>query len=342
MVLVSVIVPIYNVEKYLRECINSIIGQTYAALQIILVDDGSPDGCGAICDEYAAKDERIEVLHCVNGGLSAARNRGLKRCKGKYVFFVDSDDWLEENAVQVLVRKSEEEKLDILLYDAISFDEESPYEQDEENHKYIREHDYHQVQSGADMFLAMVKNDEYRSPVQYYFYLRSFLSEQRLTFHEGIIHEDEEFSFFALLQAQRTSHMKDVLYHHRFRRDSIMGARVSRKNVDCLNEVILTAIDRSGSFLASDETREAFQVGFCRLVSCYFNFLKLSGDGETEETKNQIRQLRKCVKQHRYFQDRRIRRKVCHPYGKRITVKAIKMRVYPLLAPLLHKLGLRK
>ncbi len=92
MELVSVIVPIYNVEAYLERCVESILQQTYEHIEIILVDDGSPDRCGSMCEDYAQKDNRIKVLHKENGGLSDARNAGLEMAKGKYVLFVDSDD----------------------------------------------------------------------------------------------------------------------------------------------------------------------------------------------------------------------------------------------------------
>lgn len=100
--LISVIVPIYNVEKYINKCIDSIIDQTYTNLEIILVDDGSPDNCGKICDEYAQKDERVRVIHKENGGLSDARNAGIDVAKGKYVSFVDSDDYVEQNYIEIL------------------------------------------------------------------------------------------------------------------------------------------------------------------------------------------------------------------------------------------------
>ena len=99
---ISVIVPIYNVEKYLRRCIDSILAQTYTNLEIILVDDGSPDGCPAICDEYAEKDDRIVVIHKENGGVSSARNAGLEIFNGQYVTFVDSDDFIEEKYIESL------------------------------------------------------------------------------------------------------------------------------------------------------------------------------------------------------------------------------------------------
>ena len=90
--IISIIVPIYNVEEYLPKCIDSILNQTYKELEVILVDDGSPDSCGKICDRYAKKDERVKVIHQKNGGLSAARNSGLDCANGEYIGFVDSDD----------------------------------------------------------------------------------------------------------------------------------------------------------------------------------------------------------------------------------------------------------
>ena len=93
----SVIVPVYNVEKYLDRCIRSIAGQTYTNLEIILVDDGSTDHCGEICDEWSRKDTRIQVFYKKNGGLVSARKAGLKTASGQYIAYVDSDDWIEEN-----------------------------------------------------------------------------------------------------------------------------------------------------------------------------------------------------------------------------------------------------
>ena len=100
---ISIIVPVYKVEKYLDKCVNSIVGQTYKNLEIILVDDGSPDNCPAMCDEWAQKDSRIKVIHKKNGGLSSARNAGLDACTGDYIGFVDSDDWIEPDMYEYLL-----------------------------------------------------------------------------------------------------------------------------------------------------------------------------------------------------------------------------------------------
>lgn len=113
--LISVIVPIYKAELYLRKCVDSILAQTYQNLEIILVDDGSPDGCGAICDEYAKKDSRIRVVHQENGGVSAARNAGLEAASGEYIGFVDPDDWIAPDMYQCLYRGLEEYRADIAV-----------------------------------------------------------------------------------------------------------------------------------------------------------------------------------------------------------------------------------
>lgn len=105
--LISVVVPIYKVEKYLPQCVDSILNQTYLNLEVILVDDGSPDNCGKICDEYAAKDSRVRVIHKKNGGLSDARNAGIDVAQGDYLAFVDSDDWLEPDTYEAMLAAME-------------------------------------------------------------------------------------------------------------------------------------------------------------------------------------------------------------------------------------------
>lgn len=116
---VSVIIPVYNVEKYIYRCVDSVIAQTLKEIEIILVDDGSPDGSPAICDEYTRQDPRIQVIHKENGGLASARNAGMKIAKGEYIFFLDSDDWLELDGLETLYRKAKETKVDFVKYRAI-------------------------------------------------------------------------------------------------------------------------------------------------------------------------------------------------------------------------------
>lgn len=117
MVLVSIVVPIYKVEPYLEKCVESIRNQTYKNLEIILVDDGSPDKCGVMCDEYAEADPRIRVIHKQNGGLSDARNAGVERASGEYLLFVDSDDYIDRELVEKAVKTAQKSRCDIVLFD---------------------------------------------------------------------------------------------------------------------------------------------------------------------------------------------------------------------------------
>lgn len=112
---ISVIIPVYNVEKYLKRCLDSVVNQTYKNLEIILIDDGSTDKSGNICDEYAAKDKRIIVIHKENGGLSDARNKGLDICTGDYISFIDSDDWIENGFYEYVVNNVKDN--DLLIFD---------------------------------------------------------------------------------------------------------------------------------------------------------------------------------------------------------------------------------
>ena len=113
--LISIIIPVYKVEKYLEKCLQSVIHQTYQNLQIIIIDDGSPDNCGKICDQYAKLDSRIEVIHKENQGLSAARNLGISKAKGKYIGFVDSDDWISEHMYEHMHQIITEKKADVCI-----------------------------------------------------------------------------------------------------------------------------------------------------------------------------------------------------------------------------------
>lgn len=115
LIMVSIIIPIYKVEEYLYTCLDSVIRQTYSNLQIILVDDGSPDSCGKICEEYAMLDDRIQVIHKENGGLSDARNTGVRSANGDFVYFLDSDDYIEPHTIQMLLDEQKRTNADIII-----------------------------------------------------------------------------------------------------------------------------------------------------------------------------------------------------------------------------------
>lgn len=113
---VSIIVPVYKAEPYIRKCIDSILSQTFTNFELLLIDDGSPDNCGKICDEYAELDTRVHVFHKENGGVSAARNLGLDHAKGDYVCFIDSDDWIDPDMLETLIGWEQKKQTDLLFF----------------------------------------------------------------------------------------------------------------------------------------------------------------------------------------------------------------------------------
>ena len=222
---ISVIIPVYNVEKYLRECLDSVISQTLAEIEIVCVNDGSRDGSRDILSEYEKKDARIVVVDKENGGLSSARNCGLDVAKGEYVYFLDSDDLLNsQEALSELYQKAEENKLDQLFFDAEAFFENEEVKQ--QNSSYItyyeRKGDYPDVKCGKDLFCEFQANRDFKPNVGMQLYRRRFLVENQLTFYEGILHEDAVFTMECVTLSKRTAYVKKSYLRRRIRENSIV------------------------------------------------------------------------------------------------------------------------
>lgn len=217
--LVSVIVPVYRVEKYLPQCVDSILEQTYTNLEVILVDDGSPDGCGAICDAYAAKDSRVKVIHKQNGGLSDARNAGMAVMTGEYVSFVDSDDMLAHHAVEVLLRIAQEKNADLVIggHDRFEMD---PCEGADGREAKVR--CMTNVEAMADMLQngcaswARLYRSELHAPV---------------LFPVGEINEDEAIVLHLLDRCKCVAMTDAVVYYYRCREESITTSSFSAKKL---------------------------------------------------------------------------------------------------------------
>ena len=215
--LLSIIVPVYNVEKYLRKCVDSLLAQDLSSeeYEIILVDDGSTDQCGMICDEYATNHTSVRVVHQQNGGLSTARNRGIDRAQGKYVQFVDSDDYLEPNVLKTLVEKMETDQLDVLRFNYRNVNER--YEEIEPNKDPKRWVSYSSEVCDGLTFL-----NERLGPACYacQFMVRCELLTD-CWFKEGIYFEDTEWTPRMLVKARRAASTDMMVYNYLFREGSI-------------------------------------------------------------------------------------------------------------------------
>lgn len=220
----SIIIPVYKVEKYLSTCVESVINQTYKNIEIILVDDGSPDNCPKICDEYAEKDNRIKVIHKQNGGLSDARNAGIKIAKGKYVLFLDSDDYLYSNSVLEEIEKS----LTSANFPDICY---LPNEYWSSNPKSINSKYKDETISLKKFLNRVIKNYYLHTAGQQFVLQLDYLKKYNLQFKKGILHEDELWFAQILLNANEVHICPCVFYFYVDNRSgSIMNA-VKEKNI---------------------------------------------------------------------------------------------------------------
>ena len=208
---ISVIVPVYKVEPYLRKCLDSIVGQTYQNLEIILVDDGSPDGCGAICDEYAAQDKRVRVIHKANGGVSSARNAGLTAATGEWIGWVDSDDWIEPDMYSYMLRKAREYGADIAV---CSRTEIYP------DRKVVRGWDEDLFMSREDALALLLNNDT----LQNYCCDKLFRAGlwERIVFPGSGTFEDMAVMYRLFERAEKTVCLPESTYNYLQRPESIV------------------------------------------------------------------------------------------------------------------------
>lgn len=269
---ISVVLPVYNVEKYLKTCIETVLNQTYKNLEIILVDDGSTDGTTVrLCDELAEKNDCIHVIHKKNGGLSSARNMGVEIAKGEYVVFVDSDDYIEKNMLSSLFQDAKENDVRMVIGGMVI-----------DGHKKIIR---------PDALPASAKLDT-KTALHYFLlghwhsactnlYHRSVFDE--LTFPEKESNEDYYFNFFAIRKVQSVYVDLNVFYHYVKREDSITTTRASLKNLDWVSHTKaiynLIADDAALGMLMGEAE---YQYLFSNIVLANKALLSLK-DGYTEE-----------------------------------------------------------
>lgn len=223
---VSVIIPVYNVGEYLVECLKSVSSQSLKNIEIIAVNDGSTDNSLEILASYSKIETRLIVLNQDNAGLSMARNNGTKIAKGEYIYFLDSDDFIDNCCLEKLYSKAKMDNLDILFFDADSFfDFKDVFlEKKFASYKnyYKRKGCYHQIMKGMELLRNMYKNDDYRASAVLQLIKRKFWIENNLKFYPGLLYEDNLFTFKELLKADRVAYINEALYKRRIRKNSIV------------------------------------------------------------------------------------------------------------------------
>ena len=271
--LISVIVPVYNVEQYLDQCLESIVSQTYPRLEILVVDDGSTDGSGDMCDRWAERDSRISVTHQPNGGLSAARNTALDKMSGEHVIMVDSDDVLHPDAAACLLSAMERHQADIVVGDHVIVGEKAtPQWPDTATASPKGDRAYSQSEALLAIF--------YQQGLTHSAWARIYRASlfDGIRYPEGQLYEDLAVIYPLLKKCDKVVKIPQVVYGYRQRESSILG-HFSPKRADILN--ICEGLERH-TLLEDNQYHSAVR---SRLLSAYFNILLLSNQDKSGDHK---------------------------------------------------------
>ncbi len=259
--MVSVIVPVYNIETYLRECLNSVLAQTYSNVEVILIDDGSTDTSNEICREYCERDERFFLYRKENGGASSARNYGLNHARGKFVYFLDSDDYLEPEILEKAVSCAENNKADLVFFEARTLGEDGTLSTGRYDYhrQYAPDAPYRQMEE-------MIKYKEFHVSMPLLFAERQLFDNNALRFYEGIISEDMIMAYQLFSLAKRGVHLHEHLYIRRDRPNSVTTSAKTEKNY-----VSAATVYREVSSFRKSLPVEKQTAG--HLIRCAFNVL---------------------------------------------------------------------
>lgn len=238
---ISIIVPVYNVEKYIRRCLDSITAQTFTDWECICVDDGTPDASGKICDEYAQKDSRFVVIHKENGGVSSARNVGLDMAKGEWICFADGDDWIEMDCFEKVQREMCNEECDLIQWGV---------EKDDINGKYIMEEKF-----PAGTYLFEENTSQFCPGVYNKLIKREIIENNKIRFPEGIkLSEDRYFSFLCYVCSKKIKSLDYVFYHYIQNNNSVTHNITAShimdeiKVIQMMEEYVYKTISESNSY----------------------------------------------------------------------------------------------
>jgi len=227
--LITVIIPVYKVEQYLEKCLDSVINQDYPYLEIILVDDGSPDSSGKICDEYAKNDKRIIVIHKLNGGLSDARNVAIDLALGEYITFVDSDDFIEEDYISTLLNLAQKHDVDITVSPFLYFKQRNEIKK---NNTITKENVYTREEALKTMFYQADFDTNATSKL-----FKKELFED-VIFPKNLFYEDLATTYKLISKSKKIAFINKENYNYLLRDDSIEGSPFSKKKYESLLKII--------------------------------------------------------------------------------------------------------
>lgn len=239
-IVISVIIPVYNVEKYLRQCVDSVLKQTYKLIEVILVDDGATDSSSEICDEYSLKDRRIKVIHKKNGGASSARNEGIKEAKGDFIVFLDGDDyWLEEEFLEYIVVNKIKEKTDIVIFGYTQVINNS--------HKHKRDLNFEKLiekSEKSEWLKELINNNKLQSAACNKIVRLDMIRKYQLFFVENITAEDIDWTARVMLSSRYIGYYDKLIYYYR-RNENSVSNNIKIKSIKDLEHQVFTIVELS-------------------------------------------------------------------------------------------------
>ncbi|HEK0623321.1 TPA: glycosyltransferase family 2 protein [Proteus mirabilis] len=268
----SIIIPMYNVEKYIHQCIQSILSQTYQNFEVIVIDDGSSDNSSKIVDEIIKSEKRVTLIKNKNNGPSISRNIGIEKSTGDIILFLDSDDMYVPNTLQTCLDEINKNRLDILYFNSRGFCDEFNEIQNKQALDFIGDRKRHiniinKVLTGKQYYSLMFKYNNFYSSICYCAFRSSIIKNQR--FVDNVIHEDELFTAEILLKqnTKRVLCIPDILYLRRIRQNSIMTTAIQEKNITSYRIIIekLLLLNVKNTYLETHINKLAFNKAYYRL-----------------------------------------------------------------------------
>jgi glycosyltransferase involved in cell wall biosynthesis len=235
----TVVIPVYNSEKFIEETVLSVLNQNLSELEIIIINDGSDDRSGEIIDFMASKYQEISVFHQKNKGLSTSRNVGIDLSKSKYIYFLDSDDVLIKESLEKMISLAESTNSDIVHFTSYSIDADGNLK----SRSKIKQYHQHLPIKGYELLYKLFSSENYQTNVQKYIFRRQFLIDENLRFDDGFIHEDEAFTIEALSLAKSATSIGEPLLKKRFRKGSIMSSPKNEKNIEGYAKAVTRLLD---------------------------------------------------------------------------------------------------
>lgn len=287
---ISVIVPVYNVENYLNRCLDSILSQTFSDFELILIDDGSPDNCSVICDEYAAKDSRIRVIHKINGGVSVARNTGLDVAEGNYITFCDSDDYWAADMLQTLLSAAEENHADIVTSGYQHVDDEGNI-----LNVVARYPDFCEITSEEDLLAYLIQGvmgGKYGWEACTRLYKRSIIQAHQLRFCTTCNNYAEDMGFVMqyCLYVNTARSIEYCGYYYRIRAGSMMRNSELVVKLNPMNEISAYV---GNAFYQKIQTKELLKLyPVIHFLMMQNEYLKLIRSGHYQNLPNEIRKIK--------------------------------------------------